>query len=68
MYYINTDPLLEENSLEGGGGTIPPTVFCCWVGVEALGVVDAGGVEDFCCGAGVAPCVHTLLMSVHVHA
>ena len=58
-------------SLEGGGGTMPPMLFCCCVGVEAEGVeaaggVAVGGVEDFCCGgvegfccggAGLAPWV-----------
>ena len=43
--------------LEGGGGTMPPILFCCCVGVEAVGGVAAGGVEDFCWGAGLAPCV-----------
>ena len=46
---------MQQYSLEGGGGTIPPTVFCCCVGVEAVGGVTAGGVEDFGWGAGVAP-------------
>lgn len=34
---------------------MPPRVFCCCVGVEAVGGVAAGGVDDFCWGAGLAP-------------
>lgn len=42
---------------------MPPIVFCCCVGVEAEGGVTAGGVEDFCWGAGLAPCnIHKICM------
>lgn len=47
---------------------MPPILFCACVGVEAVGGVAAGGVEDFCWGAGLAPCViDVYIAQLHVH-